>query len=140
MDHTKESSFGIRLDGAVVNNVRFPDNIDPTDEGCKSLQEQLEKTRAVAEQAGLIVHVGKTQTTVFGDGKIEQEIQIGDKDIENVDKLEYLGSLITWDNNYAGELRRRIGKAAGTMASLPHVWVWNSMKLTIQKKLRILTT
>ena len=138
MDHTKESNCGIRLGGTLVNNLRFADDIDLINEDSKSLQEQLEETRAAAEQAGLIINVEKTKTMVLVDRKIEQEIQIGGKNIENVDKFEYLGSLITWDNNYSDEIRRRIGKAAGTMASLRHVW--NGKKLTIQNKLRILTT
>ena len=138
MDHVKETNCGIRLSGTPVNNLRFADDIDLIDEDCKSLQEQLEKTRVVAEQAGLIVNVGKTKTMVFGDRKIEPEIQIEGKNIENVDKFEYLGSLITWDNNCSEEIRRRIGKAAGAMASLKHIW--NGKKLTLQNKLRILTT
>ena len=138
MDHVKESNCGIRLGGMLINNLRFADDIDLIDEDYKSLQEQLEKTRAVAEQAGLIVNVGKTKTMVFGDRKIEQEIRVGRKNVENVDKFEYLWSLITWDNNCSEEIRRRIGKAAGTMASLRHVW--NGKKLTIQNKIRILTT
>ena len=138
MDHVKEANCGIRLGGMLVNNLRFADDIDLIDEDYKSLQEQLEKTRALAEQVGLIVNVGKAKTMVFGDRKIEQEIQVGDKNVENVDKFEYLGSLRTWDNNYSEKIRRRIGKVAGAMASLEHVW--NSKKLTIQNKLRILTT
>ena len=138
MDHVKESNCGIRLGGMLINNLRFADDIDLIDEDYKSLQEQLEKTRAVAEQAGLIVNVGKTKTMEFGDRKIEPEIRVGRKNVENVDKFEYLGSLITWDNNCSEEIRRRIGKAAGTMASLRHVW--NGKKLTIQNKIRILTT
>ena len=74
---------------------------------------------------------------VFGDRKIEEKIQIGDRNIKNVDKIEYLRSLITWNNNCSEEISRRIGKAAEAMASLKHVW--NSKKLTIQNKLRILT-
>ena len=138
MDHRKDSNCGIRLGKTLVNNLRFEDDIDLIDEDYRSLQEQLEKTRAVAAQAGLIVNVGKTKTMVFGDRKIEQEIQIGSKKVENVDKFEYLGSRITWDNNCSEEIRRRIGKASGTMASLRHVW--NGKKLTVQNKLRILTT
>ena len=61
MDHVKESNCKIRLDGTLVNNLEFADDIDLIDEDYKSLQEQLEKTRAVAEQAELIVRVGKTQ-------------------------------------------------------------------------------
>ena len=128
MDHTKESNCGIRLGGTLVNDLTFADDIDLIDEDFKSLQEQLEKTRAVAEQAGLIVNVGKTKTMVLGDRKIEQEIQIGGKNVENVEKFEYLGSLITWENNCSEEIRRRIGKAEGTMASLRHVW--NGKKLS----------
>ena len=133
----KESNCGIRLGGTLVNNLRFAEDIDLIDEDCKSLQEQLEKTRAAAEQAGLTVNVGKSKSMLFGDRKIEQEIQIGSKSVENVDKFEYPGSLITWDNNCSEEIRRRIGKATGTMASLRHVW--NGKKLTVQNKLRILT-
>ena len=114
------------------------DDIDLIDEDYKSLHEQLEKTRAVAEQEGLIVNVGKIKTMVFGDSKIDQEIQIGSKNVENVDKFEYLGSLITWHNNCSEEIRRRIGKATGTVVSLRHMW--NGKKLAIQNKLRILTT
>ena len=138
MDHVKETNSRIRLGAILVNNLGFADDIDLIDEAYKSIQEQLEKTRAVAERAGLTVNVRKTRTMVFGDGKIRQEIRVGRKNVENVDKFEYLGSLITWGNNCSEEIRRRIGKAAGTMASLRHVW--NGKKLTIQNKIRILTT
>ena len=118
MDHVKETNCGVRLSRKPVNNLRFADGIDLINEVYKSLQEQLEKARAPAEQTGLIVNLGKTKTMVFDDGKIEQEIQIGGKNIENVDKFEYLESLITWDNNCSEEIRRRIGKVAVSMASL----------------------
>ena len=138
MDHLKPSNCWTRLGKTLVNNLRFGDDIDLIDEDHKSLQEQLEKTRAAVEQAGLTVNVGKTKTMVFSDREIEQKIQIGSKNVKNVDKFECLGSLITWENNCSEEIRRRIGKAAGAMASLRHVW--NGKKLTIQNKLRILTT
>ena len=137
MDHVKESNCEIRLGRTLVNNLRFADDIDLIDEDYRSLQEQVEKIRTVEEQVGLIVSVGKTKIMVFGDRKIEQKIQIGKKNVENVDMFEYLGGLITWDNNSSEEIGRRIGKAAGTMASLRHVW--NGKKLTVQNKLRILT-
>ena len=92
----------------------------------------------MAEQTGLTVNVGKIKAIVFGDRRKEQEIQIKDKNVENVDKSEYLGSSITWDNNCSEEIRRRIGKAAVAMASLRHIW--NGKKLTIHNKLRKLTT
>ena len=136
MYHVKESNCIVKLGGTQVNNLRFADDIDLIDEDSKSLQEQLEKTRAVAEQTGLIVNIGKIRTVAFDDRKIGQGIQIGGKNIENVDKFQYLGTLIIWDNNCSQETRRQIGKAVGTMTFMRHVW--NNKKLTIQNKLRIL--
>ena len=138
MDHVKEINYGIRLGETLVNNLRFADDINLIDEDYRSLQEQPEKIRAVAEQAGLIVNVGKIKTMVFGDRKIEQELTTEHKNIEEVDKFEYLGSLIPSDNNCSEEIRRRIGKATRTMAFLRHIW--NDKKLTTKNKLRIPTT
>ena len=50
--------------------------------------------------------------------------------IDGVDKFEYLGSLITWDNNYSEEIKRRIGKAIDAMAFLKHIWNGNSQYRT----------
>ena len=58
--------------------------------------------------------------------------------IENVEKFEYPGSLLTWDNNCSDEIKRRIEKATGVMASLKHIW--KSKKLRIDNKLKLLTT
>ena len=73
MDRVKETNCGIRLTGMPVNNLRSADDTDLIDEDWKSLQEQLEKTRVVAKQTGLIVNVGKTKTMMFGDRKIEKK-------------------------------------------------------------------
>ena len=70
MDHAKESNFEIRLGGTLVNSLRFANGIYLIEEDYRFLQKQLEKTRAVAEQVGLILNVGKTETMVLGDRKI----------------------------------------------------------------------
>jgi hypothetical protein len=75
---------------------------------------------------------------VFGVRNIESRIQVAGNTIENVEKFEYFGSLLTWDNNCSEEIKRRIGKATDTMAALKHIW--NSKKLKTENKLKILTT
>ena len=133
MDQVRQNTCGI-----LINNLRFADDIDLIDEEVSSLQRQIKLTKTAAEQAGLILNVNKTKTMVFGDRKIESSIQVAGETIDNVEKFEYLGSLLTWDNNCSEEIKRRIGKATGAMASLKHIW--NSKKLKIENKLKILTT
>jgi len=75
---------------------------------------------------------------VFRERSIDDRIQVAGETIENVEKFEYLGSLLTWDNNCSEEIKRRIGKATGVLASMKHIW--NSKKLRIDNKLKVLTT
>ena len=121
MDHLKESKYGINISGTIVNNLRFADDIDLIGEEYSSLQKQFETTRIATEGAGLVVNATKTKTMVFGERNIEKAVQMAGTTIKNVDKFEYLGSLITWDNNCSDEIKRRIGKATGAMASLKHI-------------------
>jgi hypothetical protein len=138
MDQVRQNTCGINISGILINNLRFADDIDLIDEDVSSLQRQIELTKTAAEQAGLILNINKTKTMVFGDRNIDNSIQVAGNTIENVEKFEYLGSLLTWDNNCSEEIKRRIGKATGAMASLKHIW--NSKKLKLENKLRILTT
>ena len=138
LDQVRQNTCGINIGGIIINNLRFADDIDLIDEDVDSLQRQVERTRTAAEQAGLLLNSNKTKTMVFGDRNIESRIHVVGDTIENVEKFEYLGSLLTWDNNCSEEIKRRIGKATGAFASLKHIW--NSKKLKIENKLKILTT
>jgi hypothetical protein len=138
MDQVRQNTCGINIGGIVINNLRFADDIDLVDEDASSLQRLVEQTKTAAEQSGLMLNTNKTKTMVFGDRSIESSIHVAGNIIENVEKFEYLGSLLTWDNNCSEEIKRRIGKATGALASLKHIW--NSKKLKIENKLKILTT
>ena len=138
MDQVRQNACGINIGGIRINNLRFADDIDLIDEDVSSLRSQIEQTKEAAEQAGLLLNTNKTKTMIFGERNIDNNIQVAGETIENVEKFEYLGSLLTWDNNCSDEIKRRIGKATGTMASLKHIW--NSKKLKIDNKLKVLTT
>ena len=138
MDQVRQNTSGIQIGGMSINNLRFADDIDLIDEDFSSLQRQIELTKETAEQAGLLLNTNKTKVMVFGDRKPGNSIQVVGETIENVEKFEYLGSLLTWDNNCSDEIKRRIGKATGAMASLKHIW--GNKKLSLDNKLKVLTT
>ena len=138
MDKIKQENSGVNISGTQVNNLRFADDIDLLDEDCDSLHQQMEKIKQVSEQAGLIMNTTKTKTMVFGNKQIEEEIHVKDMKIENVEKFEYLGSLLTWDNNCSEEIGRRINKAIGAMSNLNHIWKTTNIK--VENKLKLLKT
>ena len=116
-----QTNDGINISGTLVNNLRFADDVDVLEEDCDSLHQQIEQLRVAAEEAGLIMNTKKTKTLVFSDRNIEKHVQIPGNIIENVKQFEYLGSLLTWDNNCTDEIKRRIGKAIEAMAALKSI-------------------
>ncbi|CAM4958485.1 unnamed protein product, partial [Rotaria socialis] len=127
MDKAMQTNDGINISGTLVNNLRFADEIDVLEEDCESLHQPIEQLRVAAEEAGLIMNRKKTKTLVFGDRNIGKHVQIAAYTIENVEQFEYLGSLLTWDNNCTDEIRRRIDKTIRAMAALKSIW--NSKKI-----------
>ena len=138
MDQVRQNTCGINIGALTINNLRFADDIDLLDEDISSLRRQIEQTKDAAEQAGLFLNTDKTKIMIFGERNLDDTIQVVGKTIENVERFEYLGSLLTWDKNCSEETKRRIGKATGALASLKHIW--NSRKLKINNKVRVLTT
>jgi hypothetical protein len=138
MDQTTLKNYGINVSGTVINNLRFADDIDLLSEDHISLQDQIEQVTKSAEEGGLMVNIKKTKTMVFGDKTIDQQMEINGEKVENVEEFEYLGSLLTWDNSCSKEIRRRINKTTGAMASMKHMW--NTGKLTVESKIKLLTT
>ena len=138
MDQVRLNTCGINIGRILINNLRFADDIDLLDEDISSLRSQIEQTKNAAEHAGLLLNTNKTKIMVFGERNVDDRIQVTGETIENVERFEYLGSPLTWDNNCSEEIKRRIGKATGVLASLKHIW--NSKKLKIDNKIKVLTT
>jgi hypothetical protein len=99
MDQVRQNTCGIKFGGTFIDNLRFADDIDLIYEDVSSLQRQIELTKEAAEQAGFRLNTNKTKNMVSGDRNIENKIQVVGENIENVENFEYLGSLLTWDNN-----------------------------------------
>ena len=78
----------------------------------------------------------KTKTTVFGNQTIDQHIELDGVAVENVEEFEYLGSVVTWDNDCSNDIQRRIQKASGAITGLNTVW--KRKGISIETKLRVL--
>ena len=136
MEAAIQEDSGANISGTLVNNLRFADDIILLNEDCCSLHNQVEQIIKAAGRARLMVNIALTKTMVFGDKHIGKKIQIADTTIENVEKFEYLGSVVTWDNDCSEKIKQRVNKAVGVMSSLKHIW--STKKLKVESKLKLL--
>ena len=138
MEKVKQNPCRVNINGNLINNLRFADEIDLIDENFNNLIKQIEITSDSTKQARLIINAKKTKIMVFGEKDNNQEIKISRETIQNVNKFEYLGSLLTWDNNCTEEIKRRISKTTGALASIKHII--SNGKIKVESKIKILTT
>ena len=138
MDGLRDNDTGIH--GYRLNNLRFADDIDMMEERRDVLQANINILHTAGEAAGLRINIGKTKTLVFGSETIEEQMKVGNKDLENVIEFEYpeILSLLSWDNECGKEITKRIAKALGSMAGFNNFW--KSKELSVETKLSISRT
>jgi hypothetical protein len=138
MENVQDNGTGISVQGELINNLKFADDIDLLENSCERLQENVCALNTSAQRAGLKINVDKTKTMVFGKKTIDREIKVQDEVIENVTEFVYLGSLLTWNNDCTKDIKARIAKAKGVMAGLNSIW--NSKQISYKTKLNVLKT
>ena len=105
-----EDQGGLSVHGYKITNLRYADDIDPVSTSSEQLQQSLDEVTERANKAGLKVNVGKTKYMTFGEQHPPTPIKVEDKEVDTVEEFEYLGSLITWDNDCSKEIKRRHGR------------------------------
>ena len=126
---------GVKIQGIIIKDLRFADDVDLLSEREDHLQNQLTEVYRTGEAFGM--HINKEKTKVMVMGKTDRAcIHIEGENLECVDQFVYLGSLISRDNDCSKEIRRRIGIAGSALASLRKTW--KSKNIDIKTKMRIL--
>jgi len=138
MDVVREESgqqSGVSLHGHLIDNLRFADDVNLLQEDRDALQEQLSVLEGAGEKAGLLINQKKTKSLVFGGKDMANKLKLKGQEVENVEEFEYLGSMLTWNNDCSREIRRRIDKARGVMAGFGKIW--SSKDIRVKTKLNI---
>ena len=117
MDGVKDNNTGVSVQGILLNNLKFADDIDLLEECRDKLQDNLRIVDEESKAAGMKININETKTMVSGSEDIGQQLVVGSNEVENVTEFVYLGSLLTSDNDCSEEIKRRIVRAMGVMGS-----------------------
>ena len=111
---------GLIIGGHNVNNLRSADDTALIAGSDGKLQEILDKIVEVSANNGLSINCKKTECMVISKEKTAKKckISIGDTIIKQVERFNYLGSMITADGKCDLEIRKRIGMAKDAFAKL----------------------
>ena len=124
--------------GHNLNNIRYDDDIVPIADSEENVQKILDKFVSESESKGLSISCKKTECVAVSKQKTRPtcNVTINNEKFKQVDKFEYLGSLITSDAKCDQEINRRIGMAKAAFQKMKKL-VCNS-KRPMKTKLRVL--
>ncbi|XP_072016827.1 uncharacterized protein [Amphiura filiformis] len=113
----EDVSIGITIQGQLINNLRFADDIVLLVE--INLQTLVDKVHNESMKFGLTINIAKTEVQVIGRETAKATISIGNSTLEQVESFIYLGGVITEKASNEKDIKRRIiGLAMGIMQKL----------------------
>ena len=89
---------GIRLNGHVINNIRYVHDTVLMAETNEDLQALLDKVVASSSNYGLTINASKTFCMVISESDPRCKLKAEGKEIQQVNHFNYLGSYITNDS------------------------------------------
>ena len=134
LDKIKEEKE-ISVNGTNTNYLCFADDI-------VLLEEKLENALKIlineGSKYGLSRNLDKTKAMFFGEKETSKKLAVEGVQLENVQNLTYLGTIMSQDLNCKHEITCRIVKALSILKSMDKIWKRKSIKLST--KLNVLKT
>ena len=133
-----EDSPGIKINGEVINNIRYADDTALIAGSETELQSLLDKVVTESERKGLYLNVKKTECMVVSKKQVNPTCNLTSKGekIKQVYKFKYLGYIITSDGRCDTEIKRRIAMAKDSFSKLSPIF--KNRNISITTKFRLL--
>lgn len=134
----QERPEGAKINGVVINNLRYADDTVVIGETQEQLQTLMNLLTEASYQAGLEVNVAKTKTMVFTRNEINLggNITLNGQILQNVHSFIYLGREINEHLDHSKEIRRRIEIARSGFIKMRNLLC--HLKLSLSTRLRTL--
>lgn len=105
----QDRTQGIKVNGVVINNIRYADDTIILANNAQDLQILLDCVHRESEDMGLKININKTKfMAITNNRNVAANIMIAEERIERVNKIKYLGCWINDQWNPDQEIKTRI--------------------------------
>ena len=127
---------GMRVGNEVVDVLLFADDMVLVADSVESLQMNLRRLDESLTRLKIKTSWEKTEVMKVGKERGHCCVEVGDRRLELVEVVKYLGVMINGDGRMKEEIRSRIGKAARVIGVLNEP-VWKRKERSRRTKLRV---
>lgn len=125
----------ISIEGRIINNLRFADDIDLMGGSNSELQDLTNRLARSAGAYGMEISSEKSKVMVNSANNTPAEISMNGQQLEEVDAFKYLGATLTKDGRSTTEIKTRLSIAMAAMAKLIKIWRSNDISFPTKMKL-----
>ena len=111
--------IGIHINGKYLNNLRYADDIILIAKSKQELNEMIQTLNEEGKKKGLTMNINKTK--ILSKGNDKTKIMIDKKEVEEVNKIIYLGQNVEMEERTTEEIERRITLAWKKFWYLKHI-------------------
>ena len=129
---------GIKMFGEYINNLQYADDTVLLAESEEELQTLVNAVKEGSLKYGLEMNTKKTKTMVIRkdiNEVVNVKIKVDGVILEQVEKYQYLGQIITEDGRCENEIKRRIQIARTNFLKMKDVLVTKKLSIKTRKKL-----
>src|SRR5664279_1059535 len=134
----ESSEYGAIINGVVIGNLRFADDIAVLAEKESDLQDSVSRIAEVSLKMGMKINAEKTEIQHLGKGDRNFHIHVDGQPLSQTGNVVYLGGTISSKDGPEYDVSRRIGLARGIFQNLSPVWT--SKEISKPTKLRVYET
>ena len=115
-----EDLDGVKVGGVNINNLRYVDDAVFIAESEEQLQQLMNVVKEESAKKGLMINMKKTETMVVTKKKEVPEctIRLDGKELKQVKRFKYLGSILTEDGRSTSDIIQRIHIARSNFNTL----------------------
>ena len=138
MKNTNNTRRGVRWKfTSVLEDLDYADDLALLSSRFSDMQEKTTRLHDVAEFTGLKINTAKTKTMRVN-CRVDDNITVEGKDVEDVAKFTYLGSTMDKTGGAEQDIQRRLGLARTAFSNLQAIW--KSAKYSQKTKIRIFSS
>jgi hypothetical protein len=129
-----ESDKGAIINGEVLSDLRFTDDIALLAENENDLQSTVDRIVEASEYMGMRSNADKTEIKFLRAGDKQFQIKAMGQQLQQTGDFVYLGGRISTENGSEGDIERRIGLARGVLQTLSQIWSANELSKATKVK------
>ena len=123
---------GIHIGGRRLTNLRYADDTTLLEKSEEKMKELLQQVQLASEEAGLYLNINKTK--IMSTDRLTT-FNLNGEDIEVVKNFQFLGVMMSEDNNCGKEIKRRIAIGRAAMMNMRKIWVDDNIRINTKTRL-----